>query len=96
MLVHRLVWMQDNGHTDLFICHACDNPRCVNIDHLYAGTHAQNMSDMTERGRAKNQKKSACPQGHPYDRIYNGSRRCTKCMAASNKRKRDERRKAAA
>ena len=85
MLVHRLVWMQDNGHTDLEICHTCDNRRCVNIDHLYAGTHKQNMQDMKQRGRVRgtaqaNSKKTACPQGHPYDRVYGGRRYCSKCM----------------
>lgn len=33
------------------ICHTCDVSMCVNPDHLYEGTHAQNMADMKERRR---------------------------------------------
>lgn len=36
----------------LVVRHTCDNPGCCNPDHLLLGTHADNVSDKYERGRA--------------------------------------------
>lgn len=53
---HRLSWMLANDTYDLtstdFICHHCDNRRCVNPSHLYRGDARTNVEDMFRRGRA--------------------------------------------
>lgn len=51
--LHRLMYMRANGPIPdrLFIRHKCDNPRCINPDHLEPGTPADNVRDRVERGR---------------------------------------------
>lgn len=50
---HRFSYRYYKGEIPegLFICHHCDNPPCVNPNHLYAGTASQNMQDKHNRGR---------------------------------------------
>lgn len=49
---HRWIYRQTFGAVDnKFICHKCDNPSCVKPDHLFAGTHEDNMNDMAKKKR---------------------------------------------
>ena len=50
---HRASYIAFKGKIKdgLYVLHTCDNPMCVNPDHLYAGTHQDNMNDRTNRGR---------------------------------------------
>ena len=53
---HRLAWMIAFGDIPFpgaEVMHSCDNPSCVNPDHLMPGTHTDNMQDMAQKGRAK-------------------------------------------
>jgi hypothetical protein len=51
--VHRIEWENHHGPIPpgINILHGCDNPPCYNIEHLFAGTQADNVRDMARKGR---------------------------------------------
>ena len=84
---HRAAWEQSHGPipAGMMVLHRCDNPPCVNVDHLFLGTARDNMLDMVMKGRNRNasSNKTSCPKGHLYDSTdARGHRTCRICVLA--------------
>jgi hypothetical protein len=50
---HRYMWQLLHGPitSDVLVCHTCDNPTCVKPEHLFIGTHQDNVNDQKSKGR---------------------------------------------
>lgn len=67
--------------------HSCDNPPCVNPNHLRWGTAFENAMDMVNRKRHQSTRKTHCKWGHELigDNLFirkTGHRTCRKCQRA--------------
>jgi DNA-binding XRE family transcriptional regulator len=59
-LVSRVMYELHFGEIPpgMLVCHRCDNPKCVNPDHLFLGTYQDNIDDMMSKGRKASQQGS--------------------------------------
>ena len=62
---HRVSWLLFRGPIPegLCVCHHCDNPRCVRPDHLFLGTHQENILDRDLKQR------TVKGENHPHTRL---------------------------
>lgn len=78
---HRVSWRLHHGEIPdgLLVCHKCDRPLCVNPDHLFLGTHRDNMIDKARKGRGN------FPEGsrHYKASVTEGDARAIKKMSSS-------------
>lgn len=51
--LHRATWEREHGQIEpgMEVCHECDTPACINPDHLFLGTHKENIEDCVRKGR---------------------------------------------
>lgn len=84
MWAHRLSWLLAHGSLPrhLNVLHKCDNPPCVRPDHLFIGTHSDNVADMVAKGR--NSCQDMRGEGNPRARLYEEDVRCARVQHTTN------------
>ena len=89
---HRVAYWNEVGDipAGMVVDHTCRNRACVEPRHLRLLTARENALTNSSSVAALNRLKTACPEGHPYDRQYGGQRYCSTCDAAKARRLRSK------
>jgi len=76
ILCHRISYVLANGFLDdkMFVCHSCDNPKCINPAHLFTGTQLDNMRDMARKDRSGRAKLKVSDAAVIRDRLKRGDK----------------------
>lgn len=99
-VAHRIMWILTHGKIprNKYVLHQCDNRRCVNPDHLFLGTHYDNMRDKCIKKRCPGQRNTHCKRGHeftPENTIPNSGGRGRQCKQCARMHSRNFHRKLA-
>ena len=91
---HRLSFALHTGRDpgDLLVCHSCDNPPCINPDHLWLGDHAANLADMKAKGRHPTAKRNTGCGHNASEKSAYGRFGRTLCRQCDRERRREKRR----
>ena len=87
-VLRAFVGPRPDGHV---VMHLDNDPTNNALANLKWGTQAENIQQSSRDRTHKNARKTTCPRGHEYDTMNGVGRRCKRCHAANERRRRRER-----
>ncbi len=83
---HRVSYTIHKGDIPIgmYVCHSCDNRKCVNPEHLFLGTAKDNHQDAVDKGKVIFGWNTEKLKKHPSRGAYLRGCRCDECKAINN------------